>query len=181
MNDFTDGTAREFCGTTAVLHQFTSTKAKIDKKFDIQLADLHVLGRVLNKDQQECVTKWRSSAVACFVDEQQLCVDSAPTSKKKTKASSKSKAGNKAEELDDMTRALFERWAGDISGLHFRRIFFCHGVVECANVIACEQSFSYGHVQLSYPFLVHVNFLTQRNARSQTQCRTGRIYLTTDH
>ena len=40
VNDFTDGSAREFCGTNAVLRQFTSIKAKIDKKIDIQLADL---------------------------------------------------------------------------------------------------------------------------------------------
>ena len=43
VNDFTEGTAREFCGTNAVLRQFTSIKAKNDKKIEIQLADLQVL------------------------------------------------------------------------------------------------------------------------------------------
>ena len=56
-NDFTDGTVREFCGSHAVLRQFTSIKAQIDQKIDVQLADLQVLivfGWVLSKAQQRC-------------------------------------------------------------------------------------------------------------------------------
>ena len=97
VNDFTGGTAREFCDTNAVLRQFTSTKAKINQKLDIQLADLQVLivfGWVLSKDQQECVTMWRSSAVAANA----LVLDGSLKSSSsvdfsKTKAISKSKAG----------------------------------------------------------------------------------------
>ena len=50
---------------------------------------------------------------------------------------------------------------GLFSGVHLRRIF-CHVVVEYANVIACEQSYSYGLVQLSYLLLVHLNFVTKK-------------------
>ena len=47
-------------------------------------------------------------------------------------------------------------------GLHLQRIFLCHVVVECANVIAYEKSYSYGLAQLSYLTLVHLNFVTKK-------------------